>query len=91
MSANDYLGKEQVATTIKQYITEAFLYDRAGFSLTNDFPLITQGVIDSMGIFRLITYLEGEFGITLDPVEIEFDNFATIDAIATLITRNAAA
>lgn len=81
----------QTATTIKQYITEEFLYGRSDVVLTNDFRLIEQGVIDSMGIFRLITFLEGTFGRQFDLTEIEYENFATIEAITALITRNGAA
>lgn len=85
MTTMTHINKEQVAATVKQFITEAFLYDRTNVMLAPDFQLITQGVIDSMGIFRLITFLEKEFNITIEPTEIEFENFATIEAIATLI------
>ncbi len=81
----------QVAETIKQFITESFLYGRTDVVLTNEFQLIEHGVIDSMGIFRLIGFLEGTFGKKLDLAEIQYENFATIDAIATLVTRNAQA
>ncbi len=87
MTTMNQISKEQVVTKLKQYVTEAFLYDREDVVLTNDFPLIEQRVIDSMGIFRLITYLEGEFGATLPLTEIKLENFETIDAIAALMAR----
>ena len=91
MSNSHSINAAGAAATIKQYITEEFLYGRSDVVLTNDFRLIEQGVIDSMGIFRLITFLEGTFGRQFDLTEIEYENFATIEAIATLITRTATA
>lgn len=89
---NDHpVSVAQAANTIKQYITQEFLYDRSDVVLTNDFQLIEQGVIDSMGIFRLITYLEATFNRQFDLTEIEYHNFATIDAITALLTKKAPA
>jgi acyl carrier protein len=38
-----------------------------------------------MGIFRLISMLEEEFGITINPDEVMLENFATIKAIKNTI------
>ncbi|HRI64095.1 MAG TPA: acyl carrier protein [Polyangium sp.] len=91
MSNGSATNTAQVAESIKQFITESFLHGRTDVVLTNDARLIEQGVIDSMGIFRLITFLEGAFGHKLDLAEIQYENFETIDAIAALIIRNAKA
>ena len=87
MPNNNQTNKEQIATRINEYITETFLYDREEFSLTNDFPLIEQRVINSIGILRLMTFLEEEFGVTVDAEGIVLDNFETIDAMAALLLR----
>jgi acyl carrier protein len=89
MSKHSPADKVQVAAIIRAFIIESFLYGRKGVELTDDFRLVEQGVIDSMGIFRLITFLEDAFGQKLDLAEIQYENFETIDAIAALITRNA--
>jgi acyl carrier protein len=89
MSIDSAIDEAQAAETIKRFITESFLYGRTGVVLTNDFQLVEQGIVDSMGIFRLITFLEATFGKKLDLAEIQYENFATIDAIAALIARNA--
>jgi acyl carrier protein len=91
MSSHNSSDATLVAAAIKQFIIEAFLYGRTDIELTNDLRLVDQGVIDSMGIFRLITFLEGTFGQKLDLAEIQYENFETIAAITALITRNAKA
>lgn len=44
--------------------------------------------LDSMGIMRLIMYIENEFGVTLPDTEIEPDNVQTLNALENWITRH---
>lgn len=44
--------------------------------------------LDSMGIMRLIMYIENEFGVTLPDTEIEPDNVQSLNALENWITRH---
>jgi acyl carrier protein len=60
----------------------------AGFykkPLNNSDNLFAKSVLDSMGLVGLITHLENELHIAIEPEDITEENFATIDAIAGLI------
>lgn len=74
-----------IQNTIKNYISETFMYDQPQDALTTDTLLVEEGIIDSMGIFRLITFLEEQFDFTIEPEEILLESFETITAIATLV------
>jgi acyl carrier protein len=54
--------------------------------LTNDFPLIEGSVLDSLGIFQLVGFLESEYGIQIDDEELVPDHFATIGDVARLVS-----
>lgn len=56
------IERTQIKAAIKHYIAEQFLYDRPEISLTDDFPLIEQRVIDSLQIVQLISFLQEQFG-----------------------------
>ncbi len=43
------------------------------------------GVIDSMGIFRLVSFLEDTFNVRLGDEEITHDNLESINAIEKLV------
>ena len=88
MDSHDSSESAQAASIIREFITKEFLYGRSDVRLTSDFRLIDQGIIDSMGIFRLITFLETTFGKKLELAEIEYENFQTISDIAALVTRS---
>ncbi len=75
----------EIQNVIKNYIIQELMYDRPGVELTIDTPLIEEDIIDSMGIFRLIAFLEEEFGFTLKHEEVVMESFETIVAIAALV------
>ncbi len=75
----------QIEELIKTQITQEFMYDRESDILTNDYPLIEQGIIDSMGIIRMIGLLEDNFGIIVDPEDFLLESFETVNAIKTLV------
>ena len=74
-----------VAEIIKAHIQKEFMYDRPGVELSEDYALIGEGVIDSMGLFNMIGFLEGEFGIKVGDDEIVLENFETLVKIRELV------
>lgn len=47
--------------------------------------LIEQGVLDSLGIIRLVQYLEETFRVSIGDEEITVDNFRTVDQISEFV------
>jgi acyl carrier protein len=58
--------------------------------LTDDYPLIDNDVIDSLGIFQTVTHLEEVEGIEVADQDLVPENFASIRAIASLVTSKKA-
>lgn len=81
---------DAIADSLRTYIREEIAYDRAGLTLTNEYPLIEQGIIDSMGILRVVTFLEEKFAIAMEPEDLMLENFATIEAITAFVMRRLA-
>jgi peptidyl carrier protein len=53
--------------------------------LSDHYPLIDNDVIDSLGIFETVGYLEDVEGIQVSDEDLVPENFATIRAIASLV------
>ena len=70
---------------LTEYIMEELVTTPPEGGLATDTSLIDAGILDSLALFKLIAMLEDRFGITVDPDDIVFENFATIDAIASLV------
>jgi acyl carrier protein len=69
--------------------TERFLIDEILFgsrtSIDPDESLVTSGILDSLALLRLVTYLETQFGVTFEDGEVIPNHFETIHAIKTLV------
>lgn len=59
----------------------------AGRKVTNSETLFEGGAIDSLGHLKLIAFLENEFGITFSMDELDWEKFATVDAISQLVSE----
>ena len=53
-----------------------------------DADLLGGGLIDSMGVMRLVTFLETEFAISVPPEDVTIDNFESPEAIARYVTAH---
>ena len=60
--------------------------DRNDIDFDND-SLLESGLIDSLGIFKLVSLLEKEFSIKISDDELLPDNFETASAIAKFVVH----
>jgi acyl carrier protein len=58
--------------------------------LTDDRPLIEQRILDSLGIYELVAFLEADLGVDVADDELIPENFATIGTIARFVARKRA-
>jgi acyl carrier protein len=61
-----------------------------GRDVANDELLIENGVMTSLQTVELVTFLEDEFGITVEDDEFDEENFGSVDDIAALVEGKAA-
>ena len=76
------------ASSIREYIRDE-LTGIDGSSLRDDTPL-WGGVLDSVALMQLITFVEEQFGIEVGDDELTSSHFGTIADIAALVDRKAA-
>jgi acyl carrier protein len=71
--------------TIKKYIIEKIVGEEIDFA--DDTSLFGEGIIDSLGQVKLISFLEKHYNITIDSGEITTENFDTINQIVALVEK----
>lgn len=76
-----------IAEVIHHFILCEFLPGEDSSELTNQTPLITGGVLDSISTLKLVTFLEDRFRITIEAHEAGIDRLNTIDRIAQLVAE----
>jgi len=75
---------------IRQFIDNALRRQGIEVDLGDEYPLIDNDLLDSLTLMDLIAFLEQSFTIVVDPTEIVPENFATVAAIAALVSRQQA-
>ena len=70
---------------IKQFIVDEFMPDMSPDELDDDFDLQTGGAVDSLGLLKLVAWMESEFGVSVDESELGPDSLRTVDSIQAFI------
>jgi acyl carrier protein len=78
-------------TKIKHFIIEEFMPDVPVEDLESDYDLLTGGVVDSLGLLKVVAWLETEFDIGVDDSELGPESFRTVDAIGEFVAKARAA
>jgi acyl carrier protein len=78
---------DSIQQELKQYIIREFMFDKDASILDNDVPLIENGILDSLGIFALVAFIQERFRVTISHQDIVLENFKTINRIRDLISR----
>jgi acyl carrier protein len=73
------------ADRIRDFVIDELHWPGARSELTEEIPLIENHVIDSMGLLRLIAWLETTFGVVLADEDVIPANFGTIGGIQALL------
>ncbi|MFJ9785600.1 acyl carrier protein [Amycolatopsis sp. NPDC101161] len=76
---------------IKQYVLDEFLPGVGPEELEADYDLRANGVIDSLGLLRVVTWLEATFEIPMEEVEIVEQDFTSITSISRFVELHSAA
>ena len=53
--------------------------------LDRDAALLSGGVLDSMGVLRLATFVGEAFGIEIQPADFVIENFSSVAAVAAYV------
>jgi acyl carrier protein len=89
MSATDQTPATQSALKdqIREFIQVQLAEPKGVTSFTDDDPLMENGVIDSLGIFRLVSFLEEELRVRVSDDEINAETLKSVNTIEELVIR----
>ncbi len=74
----------EIKGALRQYFN-TYLKEGESRDLLDDTPLLSSGIIDSIGVVGLIDFIERRFKIEFLPREIDRDALDTIDSIERAI------
>jgi acyl carrier protein len=76
----------EIKDKIRQFIiTNFYVADAA--SLKDEQSLLDAGIVDSTGVLEVISFIEGEFSITVADVEMVPENLDSIANISSFVAK----
>lgn len=74
---------------ICNYIKENLLMGQSDITLTPEDDLLGSGLVDSIGMMKLIGFIESKYDFTVPPQDMIIENFMTVVAISNYVQQQA--
>ena len=81
--AREYMDRE---TPLLDFVKEELLRGRKA-DLSADDDLLSTGIIDSLGILRLVSFIEEQFGIQVPDQDVIYENFKSIKILVDYLKQ----
>ena len=72
------------SVVLKEYIREELMNGSSG-ELDESENLLAAGIIDSLGILRLVSFVEEKFGIEVPDEDVTIDNFQSVKSMSDYV------
>ena len=80
----------EIKTEVRQFIAENVLLGVHQTTIEDATPLITGGLIDSIGMIGFVAFLESRFEVEFMPREIDVHSLDTVERVEELIRKKLA-
>jgi acyl carrier protein len=80
------LDSAETIANIRKFVVQNFPLARRR-TLTDNDNLLESGVIDSLGVLELVTFLQQEFALKVEDDELTPENFQDIHSIAQFVEQ----
>ena len=74
-----------IESQIHTFISKNLIFSDNGFKYSNDASFLQEGIVDSIGVLELVTFVSETFSINVDDQDITPDNFDSVNKLATYI------
>lgn len=82
--AND---TQTIERDMRQFLADNFILDEGGAGLGVDESLTESGVLDSMGVLELITFIEERFGFSVPDEDTLPENLDSVSRLVAYVER----
>jgi len=83
----DNNSNHQIEPPIREFIASNLLYSTDGFKYADDASLLREGIIDSLGVVELVSFLQSRFGVKAEQQEVRPENFDSVAKLAAFVRR----
>ncbi len=81
---------QKIKKKIREYIAENLIFSRNGYPYADTTSFLEEGIVDSMGIMDLVTFVEENFDFEVEDQDLTPENFDSVAQLAGYIQRKRA-
>ena len=74
-----------IAAAVRSFVTRQLCQNSSAGPIEDDTQLIDSGIVDSLGVMKLVAYIEEKILVSIAPDDLVPENFETAGKIATLV------
>lgn len=75
----------RIEAPIREFIASNLLYSKEGFTYADDASLLREGIIDSLGVVELVSFLQTHFGLKVEQSDVRPENFDSVAKLAAFV------
>jgi acyl carrier protein len=75
----------EISKSLEQFIQEQIIKGQKDVDLQQSTNLIEEGIIDSLGIMKLLTFIEESYDLQISDEELLPENFESLQAICAMV------
>jgi len=75
-----------IKPAIRDFIARNFLFSDDGFQHSDEASFLEEGIVDSLGIIELVTFVEKKFNISVADHELLPNNFDSVSKLSSYIS-----
>jgi len=79
-----------LAQRLREHIFNHYIKDNEPEGFNDDYNLIDEGILDSLAVMNLITWLEKHCSIEFDEGDIVLENFSSVNALLDFVQHKRA-
>jgi len=77
---------EEIKIKVRSFVVDNFLFGNAN-GLEDDTSFLEAGILDSTGVMELVAFLERQFEIQVDDLELTPENLDSILSVGAFVSR----
>ena len=81
------MTEDAVRADLRRFILESFLAGEDPSTLAASPPLVSSGILTSLCLVEITTFIEETFSVQLRPADIGIEQMDTIDLLVDLVRR----
>jgi acyl carrier protein len=78
-------SRQHIRTELREFVLKEFLPGEAQENLEDSTPLIAGAIVDSIGVMKLVLFVQERFGVEIEPHEMNAEYMGTISHLVDIV------